>query len=134
MARPSPLIVAAALALSSASSLSAAELSPDHQAKLVGSVDAYAPRISEVALKIWAAPELGYQETKTTALLQDELRKAGFAIEAGVAGMPTAFVARAGTSDGPVIAILAEMDALPGMSQTAEPGRHPIPNQNAGHA
>src|SRR5258706_594924 len=114
--------------------LSAAELTPDHRAKLIGSVDAYAPRISEVALKIWAAPELGYQETKTTALLQDELRNAGFAIEAGVAGMPTAFVARAGTSGGPVIAILAEMDALPGMSQDAVPDRAPIANQIAGHA
>ncbi len=84
--------------------------------------------------KIWAAPELGYQETKTTALLQDELRAAGFAIEAGVAGMPTAFVARAGTTDGPVIAILAEMDALPGMSQEAAPDRTPIAGQIAGHA
>ena len=75
MARPSPLIVAAALALSSASSLSAAELSSGDQAKLIGSVDGYASRISEVALKIWASPELGYQETKTTALLQAELEE-----------------------------------------------------------
>jgi aminobenzoyl-glutamate utilization protein B len=124
------LIVAAVLALSSASSLSAAELSPGDQAKLIGSVDGYAPRISDVALKIWASPELGYQETKTTALLQAELRDAGFAVEAGVAGIPTAFVARAGTSGGPVIAILAEMDALPGMSQAAEPERQPIASQS----
>jgi aminobenzoyl-glutamate utilization protein B len=134
MARPSPLIMAAALALSFAPSLWAAELSSGDQAKLIGSVDGYAPRISEVALKIWASPELGYQETKTTALLQAELRDAGFAVEAGVAGIPTAFVARAGTSGGPVIAILAEMDALPGMSQAAEPERQPIANQIAGHA
>jgi aminobenzoyl-glutamate utilization protein B len=90
--------------------------------------------MSEVALKIWSTPELGYQETKTSALLQEELKKAGFKIEAGVAGIPTAFVARAGTSDGPVIAILAEIDALPGMSQAATPERKPIPNQIAGHA
>jgi len=134
MKRPLLFTAAAVVALYAGAPASAAELSADTQAKLIGSVDGYAPRISEVALKIWASPELGYQETKTTALLQDELRNAGFAIEAGVAGMPTAFVARTGTSDGPVIAILAEMDALPGMSQTAEPDRHPIPNQNAGHA
>jgi aminobenzoyl-glutamate utilization protein B len=134
MKTPLRFMAAAAVALYAGASLSAAELSADNQAKLIGSVDAYAPRISEVALKIWASPELGYQETKTTALLQDELRNAGFAIEAGVAGMPTAFVARAGTNDGPVIAILAEMDALPGMSQTADPDRHPIPDQIAGHA
>ena len=134
MTTPLRFMAAAAVVLYAGASLSAAELSADNQAKLIGSVDAYAPRISEVALKIWASPELGYQETKTTALLQDELRSAGFAIEAGVAGMPTAFVARTGTNDGPVIAILAEMDALPGMSQTADPDRHPIPDQIAGHA
>src|SRR6516165_3056025 len=134
MKRPLRFMAMTAVALCAGASASAAELSLDNQTKLVGNVDAYAPRISEVALKIWAAPELGYQETKTTALLQDELRNAGFAIEAGVAGMPTAFVARAGTSDGPVVAILAEMDALPGMSQEAVPDRAPIANQIAGHA
>lgn len=111
-----------------------AELSTESQGKLMKSVDSYASRMSEVALKIWSAPELGYLETKTSALLQDELRKAGFKIEAGVAGIPTAFVARAGTSDGPVIAILAEIDALPGMSQAAVPERKPLPDQIAGHA
>src|SRR5499427_10382600 len=134
MKRPLWIAAAAAVVLCPAAPALSTELSTNDQAKLIGNVDAYAPRISEVALKIWAFPELGYQETKTTALLQEELRNAGFAIEAGVAGMPTAFVARTGTSDGPVIAILAEMDALPGMSQTAEPDRHPIPSQNAGHA
>ena len=111
-----------------------AELSPDNQTKLLKNVDAYASRMSDVALKIWSAPELGYQETKTSALLQDELKSAGFKVEAGVAGIPTAFVARAGTSDGPVIAILAEIDALPGMSQAALPERKPIADQLAGHA
>src|SRR5262249_29535671 len=92
--------------------------------------------MSEVALQIWSAPELGYLETKTSALLQGELKAAGFAIETGVAGMATAFVARAGTSDGPVIAILAEIDALPGLSQAATPERKPIANanQDPGHA
>ena len=111
-----------------------ADLSVENQAKLIKNVDSYASRMSEVALKIWYMPELGYQETKTSALLQDELKRAGFKIEAGVAGIPTAFIAGAGTSDGPVIAILAEIDALPGMSQTATPERQPIPNQLAGHA
>ena len=134
MMRSSWFAAAAAVGLCAGGPASAVELSAVNQAGLIGAVDAYAPHISEVALKIWAAPELGYQETKTTALLQDELRAAGFAIEAGVAGMPTAFVARAGTGDGPVIAILAEMDALPGMSQEAVPDRTPIAGQIAGHA
>src|SRR5262247_4551817 len=113
---------------------SSADLSTENQTKLMKSVDSYAPRMSQVALKIWSKPELGYQETQTSALLQDELKKAGFKIETGVAGIPTAFIARAGTSDGPVIAILAEIDALPGMSQAAVPERKPIPDQIAGHA
>ena len=125
----------AALALSGTqTAASAAELSAGNQAKLIANVEAYAPRMSEVALQIWSMPELGYQETKTTALLQSELKKAGFTIETGVAGIPTAFVARAGTADGPVIAILAEMDSLPGLSNAAVPERKPVPGQDSGHA
>jgi len=102
---------------------------------LRSALDAYAPRMGEVALQIWRHPELGYLETATTTLLQDELRAAGFQVEAGVAGMPTAFVARAGRrGNGPVIALLAEMDALPGMAQAAAPQHQPLPGQDAGHA
>jgi len=129
-------VAAATLVLCSSASAWPADLANEHQAKLIKNVDAYSARMSEVALQIWSAPELGYLETKTSALLQAELKAAGFAIETGVAGMPTAFVARAGTSDGPVIAILAEIDALPGLSQAATPERKPIANanQDAGHA
>src|SRR5713226_9687379 len=111
-----------------------ADLSAENQTKLIKNVDSYASRMSEVALKIWSMPELGYQETKTTALLQSELKKAGFRIDTGVAEIPTAFVARAGTNDGPVIAILAEMDSLPGLSNAAVPERKPVPGQISGHA
>jgi aminobenzoyl-glutamate utilization protein B len=128
------LIGAAASLLAASAPLSAAELSGANQTKLLANVDAYAARMSEVALQIWSMPELGYQETKTTALLQGELKKAGFQIETGVAGMPTAFIARSGTKDGPVIAILAEMDSLPGMSQAATPDRKPLPGVISGHA
>jgi aminobenzoyl-glutamate utilization protein B len=128
------LAFTAAIVMCSYAPAWSADLSAVDQTKLIKSVDTYAARMSEVALKIWSTPELGYQETKTSALLQDELKKAGFKIETGVAGIPTAFVARAGTSDGPVIAIMAEIDALPGMSQTATPERQAIPNQVAGHA
>jgi len=125
--------VAGAVLCASAPVVSA-ELSAANQTKVLANVTAYAPRMSEVALQIWAMPELGYQETKTTALLQSELKKAGFTIEAGVAGMPTSFIARAGSGGGPVIAILAEMDSLPGLSQTASPDRKPIPGVVSGHA
>ncbi|MFT4248089.1 MAG: amidohydrolase [Pseudomonas sp.] len=97
-------------------------------------VDAYAPRLAQVAGKIWEKAELGYQEKETSGLLQQELKSAGFKVQANVAGMPTAFIARAGKGGGPVIAILAEMDALPGVSQAAVPQRQPIPGKDAGHA
>jgi aminobenzoyl-glutamate utilization protein B len=112
----------------------AAELSSENQAKVLDAVSAYAPRMGEVATQIWSMPEMGYLETHTTALLQGELKKAGFSIETGVAGIPTAFIARAGTTDGPVIALLAEMDSLPGLSQEAVPERKPIPGETSGHA
>ncbi|HEY4264217.1 MAG TPA: amidohydrolase, partial [Micropepsaceae bacterium] len=127
---------AAMLALSALTqiSASAAELSAANQTKLIGAVEAYVPRMSEVALQIWAMPEMGYLENNTTALLQGELKKAGFTVQSGVAGMPTSFIARTGTNDGPVIAILAEMDSLPGLSNAAVPERKPIPGQSSGHA
>src|SRR5215475_4342699 len=110
------------------------ELSTANQDKVLANVQAYPPGMSEVALQIWSMPELGYQETKTTALLQSELKKAGFTVQSGVAEMPTAFVAKAGTNDGPVIAILAEMDSLPGMSNSADPERKPLAGVVSGHA
>ena len=98
-------------------------------------LDAYAPRQAQVAQALWRQPELGYLEERSSRLLQQELREAGFRIETGVAGMPTAFVASSGTrGSGPVIALLAEMDALPGMAQAAEPVRLPIDGQDAGQA
>jgi aminobenzoyl-glutamate utilization protein B len=86
-----------------------------------------------VAQQIWELAEVGYQETRSSALLQEELRAAGFRVEAGVAGMPTAFVATYGEGR-PVIGILAEFDALPGISQDAVPERRPLAQKPAGHA
>ena len=124
---------ATALALCLHATAWSAELSAENQTRLINNVEGYAPRMWEVAFQIWSMPELGYQENKTSALLQSELTKAGFKVDVGVAGIPTAFIARAGTNDGPVIAILAEIDALPGLSQEAVPERKPIPGQIAGH-
>jgi len=90
-------------------------------------------RDTEVARSIWEYAEVGYQETKSSALLQQELTKAGFKVEAGVAGIPTAFVATAGSGK-PVIGILAEYDALPGITQDAVPDRQPVAGKLSGHA
>ena len=85
------------------------------------------------ALDLWNWAEVGYQEEQSSARLQKELREAGFRITAGVADMPTAFVAEYGSGQ-PVIAILAEMDALPGVSQAAVPERSPLRGRISGHA
>ena len=90
-------------------------------------------RDAQVARTIWEYAEVGYQETKSSALLQEELTKAGFKVEAGVAEIPTAFVATSGSGK-PVIGILAEFDALPGINQDAVPERKEIAGKGAGHA
>jgi aminobenzoyl-glutamate utilization protein B len=90
-------------------------------------------RDAEIARSIWEWAEVGYQETKSSALLQQELTSAGFKVEAGVAGIPTAFVASAGGGK-PVIGILAEFDALPGINQDAAADRKPIEGKQSGHA
>lgn len=89
----------------------------DHQAILT-SLDKEADRYANIALTIWDYAEMGYQEEKSSALLQKTLAEEGFTIKKGVAGIPTAFIAEY-NNGGPVIAILGEYDALPGLSQKA---------------
>lgn len=86
----------------------------------------------KTALQIWNYAEVGYKEEKSSALLQQTLADNGFTIQKGVAGIPTAFVATYGSGQ-PVIAILAEYDALPGLAQEAVPEKKSIANQIAGH-
>ena len=86
----------------------------------------------EAALKIWDYSEVGYKEEKSSALLKDMLAKEGFKVEPGVAGIPTAFVASYG-SGSPVIGILAEYDALPGLTQQAVPEKKSAEGRQAGH-
>ncbi len=85
-----------------------------------------------IAKQIWNFAEVGYQENKSSALLQETLQKEGFKIEKGVAGIPTAFVATFGEGK-PVIGILGEYDALPGLSQDSIPTQKSVGGV-AGHA
>ena len=96
-------------------------------------LDSSYDRYASLAREIWELAELGYVETQSSALLQDALEGEGFSIEAGVADIPTAFVASYGSGE-PVIALLAEFDALPGISQTDSPFREVNPDHSAGHA
>ncbi len=92
-----------------------------HQADLVGLSD-----------RIWAYAETALRETRSAAALADYAEEQGFKVERGVAGMPTAFVATYG-SGRPVIGIMGEYDALPGVSQKAIPVQEPLQAGAAGH-
>jgi aminobenzoyl-glutamate utilization protein B len=110
---------------------------PDESIKvkeeMIQSLDIQYDLYKKNALQIWEYAEVGYKEEKSTALHQQTLRQNGFEVVPGVAGMPTAFVASYGSGK-PVIGILAEFDALPGLSQEATPEKKPIEGKDAGHA
>ena len=135
MAHPSPLraprrLAVAALALPAV--LAAQGRAGDPSAAVLAALDARAAHYADVAHQIWGFAEVGYQEARSSALLQQQLRDAGFTLEVGVAGEPTAFTATYG-SGSPVIAVLGEFDALPGLSQDAVPVRKPVVEGGAGH-
>lgn len=102
-------------------------------AEMVALVDDQLDAGIALADQIWRYAEMGYLEQKSSAALQAYLSERGFAVEAGLAGMPTAFVASYGQGE-PVIGILAEFDALPGLSQNALPERSARIEGAAGHA
>lgn len=99
---------------------------------IINDLDKNFNKYTDVAKEIWGYAELGFLEDKSTAALQGLLEKEGFKIDKGVAGMPTAFVATYGSGK-PVIGILAEYDALPGLSQQAMPTKNPVVEGGSGH-
>ena len=108
-------------------------LAQNGEKAIVDHIESRAEVYGEVAQQIWEWAELGYLETKSSKYLQAHLADEGFEITEGVAGIPTAFLASYGTGS-PVIAILAEFDALPGISQDRSPERNQVAGKNAGHA
>ena len=99
----------------------AQKISNDKKAIIVA-LDQKEAFYQKTALTIWNYAEIGYQEYKSSQLLQDILKNEGFTLEVGVAGLSTGFVASYGSGK-PVISMLAEFDALPGVSQEAVPFR-----------
>ena len=102
------------------------------QTDMLALVDAREAQAVAMASDIFEFAELGYLETQSSARLGDYLRAEGFEVTQGVAGIPTAFLAESGQG-GPVIAFLAEFDALPGLSQAPVPERKSL-GGDAGHA
>lgn len=108
-----------------------AERSPDKQTVIANLNNRFA-EYAGISKQIWDFAELGYQEEKSSALLAEQLRKEGFDVKTDVAGIPTAFVATYGSGK-PVIGILAEYDALPGLATEAKSEFTPIAGQKGGH-
>lgn len=100
---------------------------------LTSEIDRNSESYKQIAKDIWSYAELGFAEDKSSKALVELLTAQGFKVDVGVSGMPTAFVATYGSGE-PVIGILAEFDALPGLSQAAVPSKQPTVEGGAGHA
>lgn len=99
---------------------------------IIASVEKHKANLIKISDDIWALAETAFEEHASSKLLSDYAEKQGFTVERGVAGMPTAFVATYG-SGSPVISVLGEFDALPGISQKAQPTKSPLNEGAAGH-
>jgi aminobenzoyl-glutamate utilization protein B len=88
--------------------------------------------VTEIHDKLWNLAEVGLQEIETSKILTKVLKDNDFRVEEGVAGMPSAFVATYGTGK-PVIGVMGELDALPGLSQKAVPYRDVLREGAPGH-
>src|SRR6201988_4842947 len=105
----------------------------DNRSDIWRGVDTIKPRFVALADRVWGMPEVCYTEARSSAEHLAELRHQGFRITDSVAGIPTALMGEWGEG-GPVIAILGEYDALPGLSQESGVTEHrPLENGGNGH-
>lgn len=112
-------------------STAVAQVSEDKN-RILSHIDEHSQTYGEISRQIWEFAEVGYQEEKSSLLLQTQLSSEGFDIESGVAGIPTAFVASFGNGK-PIIAILGEFDALPGLSKEESAEQKTLIPGGAGH-
>jgi len=107
------------------------KISPNKKS-VIQSVETRGGEMTGISDKIWAAAETAFNESQSSKLLADYAEANGFKVERGVAEMPTAFVATFGSGK-PVIGILGEFDALPGLSQKTNPVKDPVTVGQPGH-
>ena len=98
----------------------------------VASIEKHKSELTDLSDQIWRFAETALRETRSSKALEDYAEKQGFEVKRGVAGMPTAFVASYGQGR-PIIGILGEYDALPGISQKAQPVKEALEAGSAGH-
>jgi len=126
------LLAAALLAAAAAAPPPASKADVRKKQAAVASIDAHRGDLVSMADAIWGFAETALGETRSAALLADYAERQGFRVERGKAGMPTAFVASYGQGR-PVVAVLGEYDALPGLSQKAVPERAVLQPGAPGH-
>ncbi|HXU39477.1 MAG TPA: amidohydrolase [Blastocatellia bacterium] len=103
-----------------------------HKEEAVASIDKHQTELTALSDQIWRFAETALRETRSSKVLADYAEKQGFDVTRGVAGMPTAFVASYGQGR-PIIGILGEFDALPGISQKVQPVKEALEAGSAGH-
>jgi aminobenzoyl-glutamate utilization protein B len=126
-----PFFACLLMCLIAAAPAAAADLEPLKE-EAVAAVDARSAELVGLADQIWAFAEPALRETRSAALLEHFLESEGFAVNRGVAGLPTAFIATFGEGH-PIIGVLGEYDALPGISQRAQPTQEALEPGAAGH-
>lgn len=133
MSRTTILVCATALACLIDIDLSAQsrKLNPNKTA-VIKSVDSHAAELIKLSDEIWAHAETALRETKSSKVLADYAEANGFTVTRGVAGLPTAFIAEYGSGK-PIIGIMGEYDALPGISQKAQPTPEALQAGAPGH-
>jgi len=99
---------------------------------VIASVEKHKAELIQISDAIWAEAETAFEETESSKILADYAEKNGMTVTRGVADIPTAFTATYGSGK-PVISILGEFDALPGISQKAQPEKEPYEEGAAGH-
>jgi aminobenzoyl-glutamate utilization protein B len=114
-------------------SLSGAQIAHEKtKEQVVGSIETHRAELIEVSDEMWRCAEVALREEKSAEALASYLEKQGFKVERGVAEMPTAFIAEYGSGK-PVIGIMGEYDALPGLSQKVSAIKEPLEEGGAGH-
>jgi len=126
------LLLTLLICILSITTISAQKKLPKNKLLIKQSVEKHQANLIEISDAIWASAETAFEEYKSSKLLADYAENNGFTVERGVAGIPTAFVATYGSGK-PVISILGEFDALPGISQKAQPTKEAIADGSPGH-
>jgi aminobenzoyl-glutamate utilization protein B len=131
--RKTSVLISCAVLLASTTVPPSAQQRPDASVALLQHIDSRKDQYTTIAKQIWDFAELGYQEDQSSALLQKTLGDAGFEMQKNIAGMPTGFTATYGSGK-PVLVIVGEFDALPGLSQASgNPERKPLKDGAPGH-